>query len=988
MEELSDAEVSVPLESVSPHVQQVPVPQVSATSNMVEVLVPQVRIDPDTEVVPQASIAPNTDEVLQASIAPNTKVAHKVSVACNTEDVLRPQAYVAPDTEEVSVPLESVSPHVQEVLVPQVSATSNMVEVLVPQVRIDPDNNVPTPLVSVAPDTKDVTVPPISIASDTKEALIQLSSDTKEVTVPQVCIAHDNEDVSLQLVSVASDTEETLMPRVSVDPDTNEVLVPPTSTAPNPNDTVDLVGSLTNSEPATSLDFPGSTRAIHNRHLSEDLSSLTINELRVNNGEQRSKEQAKGKGTSCDSHTRHFSEDLSSLTINDLFANKEDEDCHNGPEEKGMSRPNSAERHIFKAAEIAERFIKSIDNRVLIDHGAPIESVKDAVSKFGGILDWKERRKHVQNALDKVQEDVPEYQRRAEAAEVEKSKVLMELCSTRRIIEGLKLNMEKAQTEAIQAQQDSELADIRFKEIQHGIVCRESAAAKAEIELAKYRHASAVAELQSVKNELEQLQKEYASINTKRDNAEAKACESNAVWQEIEKTVEDLTLKIITLKELLTSSQAKHIIAEEQKLNIALAYQQEKANWQNELKEADAEVQKLSDAVSINKDLESKLESASLLLTNLQDEFSAYSEEIPPQVMNLAGEAENPMANTRLKLAKTKKELEHMKVDIEKAKDEVKGIWNVAATLRADLEREKKDLVALRHKEHLASISVSSLQEELSKITLELNIVHERTKEAGMPVELTQATEEVAQAKATARLAQHEVAKAREEADRAKAEVNVVQLRLEAVSREILAVNASQEIATSSANALQEYNQEAEVDLQADRRCDNSVTLSLEEYDMLTKKAQHAQDLSKKRVINAVEKIREAKEAEVRSLYKLEQLTKQIDERKSELISAQEKANSAQYGKLTMENELRKRRAKQEQQRKAGEPDFAYIPNFKNTSSSFDASSSTSNQRMVGPLLRADTIAATTVKEPKPRKSFFPKSIVTMFMSKKKTHLK
>jgi len=93
--------------------------------------------------------------------------------------------------------------------------------------------------------------------------------------------------------------------------------------------------------------------------------------------------------------------------------------------------------------------------------------------------------------------------------------------------------LEKAQTEAIQAQQDSELANIRFKEIQQGIACRESAAAKAEIELAKYRHANALAELQSVKDELAQLQKEYTALKTKRDNAETKACESSAASQEI-----------------------------------------------------------------------------------------------------------------------------------------------------------------------------------------------------------------------------------------------------------------------------------------------------------------------------------------------------------------------------------------------------------------------------------------------------------------------
>jgi hypothetical protein len=545
------------------------------------------------------------------------------------------------------------------------------------------------------------------------------------------------------------------------------------------------------------------------------------------------------------------------------------------------------------------------------------------------------------------------------------------LLGARRTIDGLRINLEKARTEAVQAQQDSELANIRLKEIQQGIASKESAAIQAEIELAKHRRESALEELQSVKDELEQLQKEYHSLNTQKDNAKAKACESSTVSQEIEETVENLTLELITIKELLTSSQAMHIIAQEQKVNASLAYQQEKANCQNELKQADEEVQKLSDSISLNQDLESKLKAASAALVNLQDGFSFYLEERLPSFMGLTEESEQrPTVNTRLILAKTTKELEDMRAAIEKAKDEVKGLWNAAATLRADIERENTDITALRNKEHLAVISATSLQEQIQMTVCEINNVRERTKAAEMPAEVQNATEELERAKSKARLARHEVAKAREEADQVKAQVNVIKLRLEAASREILAVNASKEIATASANALSEYKQGAEIEPQTARR----MTLSLQEYDMLNKKAQEAEDLAKKKVIRAIEKIKEAKQDEVRSLDQLEQLTKQIDARRLELKAAEEKSNSAQYDKLTMENELRKRRANHEQQL--------------NASWSFDAAESTSTPHMVGALSRAETIAATMAKEHKPRKSFFPRSLATMFVSRKKPQLK
>ncbi|KAH0874225.1 hypothetical protein HID58_071587 [Brassica napus] len=116
-------------------------------------------------------------------------------------------------------------------------------------------------------------------------------------------------------------------------------------------------------------------------------------------------------------------------------------------------------------------------------------------------------------------QQIPGYKKKSKSVEMSKLLAVEELESTKTLIEDLKLNLDKAETEEKQAKRDSELAKreselakLGVEETQQGIFGEASVATKAQLEAAQARHTSAEAEAVLASKEVERKVEEMPKL--------------------------------------------------------------------------------------------------------------------------------------------------------------------------------------------------------------------------------------------------------------------------------------------------------------------------------------------------------------------------------------------------------------------------------------------------------------------------------------------
>ncbi|GJM84564.1 hypothetical protein PR202_ga00247 [Eleusine coracana subsp. coracana] len=506
-----------------------------------------------------------------------------------------------------------------------------------------------------------------------------------------------------------------------------------------------------------------------------------------------------------------------------------------------------------------------------VDTTTHIESVKVAASKFGGSINWKTRRAqpaqesgHRVLELDKLKNEISECKRQAEASEIAMMSVFDDLEKTNKFIDELKHVLERKQAEEVDAKEDMEFFQFIVQEIQERVVSDDSGMIEEKLKIIQERNKEVVAKLKLVKDESRKLQEDCDTLLTEQAISIRKAQAAYTLSQETERQVEDLTLELKRLKEHLYLDRATLHDAEERMKEATILREIDCSIWEVNLRQAEEELKKCEKLSSIEK-LKSEFDKSSNFLLNLKNELAMCTESYPTEE---ALEQEGGTYKSMEKVIPPRNELE----------DYSKSI--------------AKELEAVHAKAECRDGMV-----ELPKIPQD-------------------AAREADKAKSVAAKAQEELRKTREEIEQIKAALSTMELKLQAVQREIEDAKESERLTLSAIREMEDTKAAVNIELGSPHQM---ITVDLDEYTSLSKKAHRAEALVHERTNAAIALVEAAMASKSQTLSRLDETFKALEERKQALLDATEQADRATEGKLAMEHELRKWREEGRQRRWTGE---------------------------------------------------------------------
>ncbi|CAK9144492.1 unnamed protein product [Ilex paraguariensis] len=262
--------------------------------------------------------------------------------------------------------------------------------------------------------------------------------------------------------------------------------------------------------------------------------------------------------------------------------------------------------------------------------------------------------------------------------------------------------------------------------------------------------------------------------------------------------------------------------------------------------------------------------------------------------------------------------LKQAKFNLTRTTNDLADIRATVASYSKKIEKERILLEKTRQRLSSNSSKISSLEEELNKTKLNLQLAKQDEVKDGLDnpmdisMELQQLSSETEQFKKMGEAAKSEVLRAMSEIEQTKTRIKTAEIRLVAARKMKEAARASETVALAEINALSNSESSSAVLLQKP----DGVTLSFEEYSSLTAKAREAEEISKKRVMDAMLEVDEANVSKAEILRRVEEATEEVKISKKTFEEALSRVEDANRGKLAVEEALCKWRSEHGQKRR------------------------------------------------------------------------
>lgn len=234
------------------------------------------------------------------------------------------------------------------------------------------------------------------------------------------------------------------------------------------------------------------------------------------------------------------------------------------------------------------------------------------------------------------------------------------------------------------------------------------------------------------------------------------------------------------------------------------------------------------------------------------------------------------------------------------------GCQNSVELLRSAIEKEKKLLKETRERLNSKTVQVSCLEKEISLTLDQTNLIkgtkrRDYRSSSNALICMKELRSDTEKFKRIAAAAKTEMSKLSLDIQQAKSGIKAAELRFSAAKKVEAAARNAEATTLSKVRSLTDGEK---TDIES--RTASGVTITVEEYDMLIKRAQGADETLRKRMGAAMNNLKGAQESKLELLQKVEEANADVQTSRKALYEALKKGEDANQGKLAVEEALRK----------------------------------------------------------------------------------